>query len=293
MVGSHVSLLIIGILHFDHPFIPPGTTDAIFSEKPNLYDLFIDLTRPSPSRPHRPALFVSRQVEGSNGKKSYKLQTVRFTWSDVKLWNELERILEADMEHEHHSNANPSISFKSILLDPWRIYEDVCMICAGIWVGWKPNSSVVLGSKDDLLMLPSTSSDPAAGAGITPSADTGKARSSPVDPLLGKSPVWPTTRARVTALSLLSAFHNHTDFLLSKLSHVLSEPTSTVTLGATSDRSPSGPIVLSPKDVMEFEFVPGSDLDARFIEWLGETRGWKIKVRRGWKDLFGFIFGFP
>jgi hypothetical protein len=44
---------------------------------------------------------------------------------------------------------------------------------------------------------------------------------------------------------------------------------------------------------MAFDLGPGSDLDARFIEWLGETRGRKIKVRRGWKDLIGFMFGFP
>lgn len=276
-----------------------GTTDAIFLEKPILYDLLIDLTSSSQPRPYRPALSVSRPFEGNNGRKSYKLQTVRFTWSDVKLWTELERILEADSHHNAHSHAGP---FKTSWTDPWRIYEDVCMVCAGIWVGWKPTSSVQLGATEEETTSPSMStSDPEAtlnGGSMDmsstrqrPSTDTKKPRRSSVDPRLGKLYVTPSTRARVTTLSLLSTFHNHTDFLLSKLADILSTSSNAVLVPGASAGADSGAIVLSPKDVMAFDLGPGSDLDARFIEWLGETRGQKLKVKRGWKDLVGFMFG--
>lgn len=41
-----------------------------------------------------------------------------------------------------------------------------------------------------------------------------------------------------------------------------------------------------------FDLGPMSDLDARFIEWLAECKGKKLKVRRGWKDLMSYLLGF-
>lgn len=225
---------------------------------------------------------------------TYKLQSVRFTWSDVKLWTELERIIEADTDGcgQDHS---PTTS-KSRWMDPWNIYEDICMVCAGIWVGWRPATPLKLVERAST----SRSSSPApesadasndSGTQLLPSKDMKKSRRSSLDPRLGQLSTVPSTKARVITLALLSAFHNHTDFLLSKLTQLLPE-SSSIALGTGAGVSDEV-IVLSPKDVMAFELGPGSDLDARFIEWLGETKGRKLKVRRGWKDLLGFIFGFP
>lgn len=63
------------------------TTDAIFMEKPQYYDLIIDLTTSTPNKTSRPTLHMSKLASPSNGKRKagYKLETVRFTWSDVKL----------------------------------------------------------------------------------------------------------------------------------------------------------------------------------------------------------------
>ena len=64
------------------------TTDALFMERPQYYDLIIDLTTSTPYKNSRPTLHLSKCTPAStNGKKkaSYKLETVRFTWSDVKL----------------------------------------------------------------------------------------------------------------------------------------------------------------------------------------------------------------
>jgi hypothetical protein len=58
-----------------------GTTDALFLEKPQYYDLVIDMTTFS-----RPSLQLSvRESNGRSLKPSYRLSTIRFTWSDVKL----------------------------------------------------------------------------------------------------------------------------------------------------------------------------------------------------------------
>lgn len=62
------------------------TTDAIFLEKPECYDLLVDLTV-TPSRGGRPAMASPKtsSCESSARGDKYKLCTVRFTWSDVKL----------------------------------------------------------------------------------------------------------------------------------------------------------------------------------------------------------------
>ncbi|KAI0245601.1 hypothetical protein BJV78DRAFT_1261629 [Lactifluus subvellereus] len=45
----------------------------------------------------RPGLQLSvREPNGRLRRQSYHLSTIRFTWSDVKLWNELDRILQLD-----------------------------------------------------------------------------------------------------------------------------------------------------------------------------------------------------
>jgi hypothetical protein len=133
-----------------------GTTDAVFLEKPQYYDLVIDMTTFSPERASRPSLQLS--VKESSGRRpSYRLSTIRFTWSDVQLvcdptpttrtpshdlilkkkttrvhpqWNELDRILQLDADSNGSARAPPSL-----WTDAWRMYEDVCLACAGLWTG--------------------------------------------------------------------------------------------------------------------------------------------------------------
>jgi len=58
----------------------------MFLEKPQYYDLIIDMTSFSPERSFRPALQLSVQEPNDHSQRpSYRLSTVRFTWSDVKL----------------------------------------------------------------------------------------------------------------------------------------------------------------------------------------------------------------
>lgn len=59
------------------------TTDALFLERPQYYDLVVDL---SPKTGARPALFVSRPIPGAPSRgATHRLQSTRFTWSDVRL----------------------------------------------------------------------------------------------------------------------------------------------------------------------------------------------------------------
>ena len=47
------------------------TTDAIFMEKPQYYDLIIDLTTSTPNKTSRPTLHMSKLASPSNGKPYY------------------------------------------------------------------------------------------------------------------------------------------------------------------------------------------------------------------------------
>ena len=148
------------------------TTDAIFLDKPSYYDLVIDLRSATPNT--RPAFFVSKPVEPPSGRgPSFRLSSVRFTWSDVRLvspspprlsnalshytaraqWTELDRVLQLDSadnpddccdpsHHTHHS-GQPRNSTSSSWTDVWRVYEDVCVMCAGLWMGaWRSTSPI-------------------------------------------------------------------------------------------------------------------------------------------------------
>ncbi|KAL6310279.1 hypothetical protein BKA93DRAFT_755212 [Sparassis latifolia] len=120
------------------------TTDALFLEKPAYYDLVIDLRTSTPNT--RPTFYVPKLTEPSNGRgPSYRLSVVRFTWSDVKLWTELDRLLQLDSGDCNDvccdatgASIKSRTSTSSSWTDIWRVYEDVCVMCAGLWMGsWR------------------------------------------------------------------------------------------------------------------------------------------------------------
>jgi len=220
----------------------------------------------------------------------------------------------------------------------WRVYEDVCLICAGLWIGsWRGNSiqsystsngaenwgSVRLEGDDDLTLGTITQSEGqirSLGAGIegrpappstsTPTnkpmkrtsgmvLGTGKASGSKktpqssimtdTDQTAQSSESFAMTSEREdgqlrTTLALLQTFHAHTSFQLSTLESLLPPP---------NDR-PNTTIYLSPKDILAFELGPFSSVDERYLEWLVEEygSGTTVIIKRGWKDLFGIVFGY-
>ncbi|GJE95274.1 hypothetical protein PsYK624_114570 [Phanerochaete sordida] len=135
------------------------TTDAIFLEKPEYYDLLVDLTV-TPIRGGRPAMASPKTSSSDSspfGREKYKLSAVRFTWSDVKLWTELDRLVQLSLDESEAPlsafTVSPSTFYPtnksqsklstitSSWSDVWRVYEDVCVICAGLWMGtWRSAS---------------------------------------------------------------------------------------------------------------------------------------------------------
>ncbi|KAH7925742.1 hypothetical protein BV22DRAFT_1194947 [Leucogyrophana mollusca] len=328
------------------------TTDAIFLEKPSYYDLVIDLTTSTPSKASRPTLYLSKpqqQQAGSRGP-SHRLSVVRFTWSDVKLWNELERILQLDGDQCNHECCRPGTEFDgrakspSSWTDAWRIYEDVCIVCAGLWMGsWRSNStmsystgngsmanwgSVRLEGDDDLSLGGAFVRNVGMGIEGRPSgspnmkgmrrssamswsggnagfpgpdrrqASTSTAFTSSSEPRSEPGGNDADINARrdrqvMTTLALLQTFHANTCFQLSRLAALLPTPPNFSSGGSAATAEPDT-IYITPKDIVSFELGPLSSLDARYLEWLAEEYGGgtRIEVKRGWKDLFGVIFGF-
>ncbi|PPQ99371.1 hypothetical protein CVT24_009201 [Panaeolus cyanescens] len=163
------------------------TTDALYLEKPAHYDLLIDLTTATTSGGSgknvaaRPTLYSSKPVidnTSSRPKTTYRLSTIRFAWSDVKLWNEIERILSrSSSPHGNHPGnccspqapLDPALKNKQITAwtDAWQVYEDVCILCAGLWMGlgglnsWR---SPVPGSESEPVNWGATG-DPSSSSG--------------------------------------------------------------------------------------------------------------------------------
>jgi hypothetical protein len=234
------------------------------------------------SRPSRPAFFVSRPAPASPRGPRHRLQAVRFTFSDVRLWSEIERTLRADSEE-----AGCNAEHRSRWSDGWRLYEDVCVVCAGAWMGgWRGASNSALGTASV------GTSQPTASIRLEGDDDgirnVGRGiEGRPVMTADSRSPFNPAmSRQARTTLALLNIFHAHSQFLSERLSELLDDA------GADSDTT----LVLTPRAVMALELGVLSDLDARFLEWLAErnekSAGRKVIVRRGWKDLLGVLLGF-
>lgn len=97
----------------------------------------------------------------------------------------------------------------------------------------------------------------------------------------------------LTAMAVLQTFHAHTLFQLSVLEDVLSKQDA---LPYSSAASAGGRVVtLTPKDIVAFELGPLSSFDVRYLEWIVQEYagdGLKLVIKRGWKDLFGALFGY-
>ena len=60
------------------------------------------------------------------------------TRTPIRQWNELDRILQLDADTGGSARATAP---PSLWTDAWRLYEDVCLVCAGLWAGgsWRNN----------------------------------------------------------------------------------------------------------------------------------------------------------
>ncbi|KAI0260622.1 hypothetical protein BC834DRAFT_973341 [Gloeopeniophorella convolvens] len=279
------------------------TTDTMFLEKPQHYDLLVDLS--APASVGRPALRLAP-----------RLTSVRFTWSDVALWTELDRLLRLD------ADTNGAGAGAPWLPDAGRLYEDACLLCAGLWLrpatsppppaprvrargdGIEgrpalPTSSLYArrrrrrrasdGSLWALGTLPGRAAGPPA---ILDDADSDGAK----DPDAGaeeaeeddseEDAVLVRDRQALTARALLQTLHAHTGALLARLADAVGANGE----GAGAPRE----VVLAP---LALGLGPLSTLDARFAAWLGAAyapRDVRVVVRRtvGWREVVGLVFGY-
>ena len=70
-------------------------------------------------------------------------------------WNELDRILRLEGSDclydccQLSSEVNPKVKPISPWTDAWQLYEDVCLVCAGLWIGsWRGNSSASYSTRN-------------------------------------------------------------------------------------------------------------------------------------------------
>ncbi|KAI0033588.1 hypothetical protein K488DRAFT_77805 [Vararia minispora EC-137] len=306
------------------------TTDALFLERPQYYDLVIDLTTANYLKGIRPTLYISHPVPNTVPRgPSHRLSSFRFTWSDVKLWCELDRVLQldADAEHSFHTcspsswSCPPPTMLQNKWSDTWRVYEDVCLMCASFWMGIRPRDwtsssggAVRLEGAEDFELdtaprprrprnttprpsgmvvqrlsssksasptleeqvISERAAEPAVYTDASTTAAEGRSSEDVAD--------WVALARRrvLTARSLLQAFDANTTFLLSRLALAL----------PPIEERPAR-VALSPQMLAGFELGPLSALDARFIDWLAADYGdgCSIVVRRGWRDILGFVFG--
>ncbi|KAH8985050.1 hypothetical protein EDB86DRAFT_3105849 [Lactarius hatsudake] len=275
------------------------TTDAVFLEKPQYYDLIIDLTPYAPTeRRARPGLQLAIK-EPYARRPTYRLSTIRFTWSDVKLWTELDRILQLDADTNGVARAHRAPSPVWAWADAWGVYEDVCVVCARLCSGlWRSDNSNGSNGSRDQWGSPRERSGRRRRAHVRAYGDGIEGRRSSYRPQgdddVGKygsgssgdededGAVLVRSRQTRTTLALLQTFHAQTRFLLSRLATVLP---------STASSLPDAQ--LTPRDLLALALGPLSSLDARFVEWLAEeyAGGARVSVRRGWRDLLGGLVG--
>ena len=281
-------------------------------------------------------------------------------------WNELDRILRLEGSDclydccQLSSELDPKTKPLSPWTDAWQLYEDVCLVCAGLWIGsWRGNSAasystesgsivdwgkVRLDGDDDLSLggaymrnvgmgiegRPSGSAGPnvkgmrksggmSLVSGHTNGPSSSSSSSSGVQRRQGSSSSAFTLvsmprlsepqsggdvdqalherreRQLLTTLALLQTFHANTCFQLSRLASLMPPPPTTLVDVSSSGPPPDAEVIyVTPKDILSFELGPLSSLDARYFEWLADEYGGgaRFVVKRGWKDLFGVLFGF-
>ena len=281
-------------------------------------------------------------------------------------WNELERILRLEgsdclydcchLSSELDSKAKPL----SPWTEAWQLYEDVCLVCAGLWIGtWRGNSTasystrgsiadwgmVRLDGDDDLSLggaymrnvgmgiegRPSVSSGPnvkgmrkSGGMSFVSGHTSGPSSSSSSSGVQRRQASSISTftsastprlsepqpsgdvdqlealherreRQLLTTLALLQTFHANTCFQLSRLASLIPPPPATLVDTSSSGPPPDAEVIyVTPKDILSFELGPLSSVDGRYLEWLADEYGGgaRFVVKRGWKDLFGVLFGF-
>ncbi|KAG9008709.1 hypothetical protein FRB93_006255 [Tulasnella sp. JGI-2019a] len=304
------------------------TTDALFLERPALYDLIVDLTTITPSISAltevstipitRPNLYIPTPPSlASSSASTPKLQQVRFTFSDIRLWSRIDRILRCTATtnanqpnhihtHVHQSEGQTGKTWMDSF--PWRLftYEDVCLVCGSLWMSGEDFGGGRLrldGPDVALLENPTGQGSPITKTQlISPivyrrkstrrqSSQSSKSTSSKGS----DSPSSHSSREERRSISnfppelhtpmlLLDLFHSHVAIWVGELGNLIET--------AKPRSKPDSASSVLATDMARLQLSAFSEMDSRFVESLAKARfETRVVVRRGWKDLAAAVVG--
>jgi hypothetical protein len=198
-------------------------------------------------------------------RNDFALRAVRFTFSDVRIWSELDQILITQASDE-----------PEVVPD---ILESCCVTLAGLGFGvfsFLGKGGIRMDGNDDLALPVSSihSSEP------TPELEMNES------PSLGATkPDEPTHRVVVeVTLTLLSVIHRHVDFLNGRLSDLIAEKRPFI----------NHQLIMYPRDISSFDLSSLSELDSDFLCDFAQTRmrdeSVRVSSRRSWKDILSMWF---
>ncbi|KAG9012150.1 hypothetical protein FRB90_006868 [Tulasnella sp. 427] len=295
------------------------TTDSIFKDRPALYDLIVDLTTAtnslSPSSPSptitRPTLLMSRPTLSSASSPSkspqsgasYKLQLVPFTFSDIKLWTKIDKVLrECPVPHAHGSHEHGKSKEKEKAKETVYLRRRL-HVGASIWLKGSDGSSGVirLEEEDDAILIgrgKATASDEASKA-TTSLLSSSTQRRNPLRRASERSASSSSSGSSDLSRSSLerrySEFPPELDSLQDLI--VLNDATNGAKLAQKASVANNGKkdatiVPLYPSHLITLQLSSLSDLDSRFVEWLAQAMFNRTAVvKRGWRDLVAAIVG--
>ncbi|KAI0686467.1 hypothetical protein BC835DRAFT_1379466 [Cytidiella melzeri] len=283
----------------------------------------------------RPRMYVPKGSldSGSHAElKSGKKEFARFAWSDVKFWTDLTRLAPVTATSTSPSSPSSAIGGRAYMhtrtqspstsaeirpppgpssflasqtwLDVGKIYEDACILCAGLWYSssqdegrirlegneslatsptyerskWMSVDSIRRRSlSGDTIPGPSQSSTRierafrrvSGGSAAAWTTWTGKGgvieEQTEVSSLAGADAGEDEESNRFAAATISRAFAAYHLRLLKRLSLLIEE-------SSPSARSQEvRTVVLAPKDLASLDLGPLSAMDARWVEWLAEA----------------------
>ncbi|KAH8991567.1 hypothetical protein EDB92DRAFT_2114554 [Lactarius akahatsu] len=244
-------------------------TDAVFLENPQYYDLTTDLTFYAPTERRKTArLGLQLAIKESYAHRlTYCHSNVRSTWSDVRLWTELDRIFQLDDTNRVAcaSCIGPGLRIGGRV----GVYEEVTNGTNGPRDQWSWAGSPCDQSGHRAHVRVQGDGIEGRRAPYRPhDDDAGKYDSNDEDE---DGAVLVRSRQTRTTLGLPQTFHVQTRLLLSRLAIVLPFTASSLPVAQ-----------LTPRDLLTVVLGPLSSFDACFVEWLAEGYAGGARVSAPW-----------
>jgi len=239
------------------------TTDKIFLDKTMTYDLIIDFT--TPTQDHtltlRPA-FYAAQCRFVGTQRETRLDLIRFTFSDLRTWFELDGILSLVDEEGHNTTLTPDM------------YEQWCVALASLFMGC-PRRQATNGSGSP-----------------RPRVHRLASQSSSQIPLLTDFAERPTNQSPHLGLvlRLLTVLHQRVETWTAQANDIVIERGDRTHL-----RSSNSSISVSPRIISSFGLSPLSQLDTDFCIDLIRARAvledsaFAVYVQRSWRDFADIV----